>query len=159
MARAICNQCQKEFSWDGGRGLRLADVLSPCCHAAAHGKPSARPRPAKLDLPKIKAVVESAPGMWGEAVALEKPDWYKAQTFTVYLRPDGRVDLSRETWGHYTPDSAPVTEDGETWRVLRFFDAAHDHTPEKPQGYWYLRRLLEADYQRLLAIAMPEASQ
>lgn len=42
MARAVCTQCSSEFSWHGGRGMRLADILSPCCSAPAKGKVGTR---------------------------------------------------------------------------------------------------------------------
>jgi len=39
MAIAVCTGCGKHFHWYGGRGRRLADIVSPCCNAKAKGKP------------------------------------------------------------------------------------------------------------------------
>ncbi len=40
MATAICNACSKEFIWRAQRGVRLVDLLSPCCQSPGHAKPS-----------------------------------------------------------------------------------------------------------------------
>lgn len=57
--RAICNKCETEFSWYGGRGRKLADVLSPCCQSPAHGLKVNREPSAKDSMPKKRVMCQS----------------------------------------------------------------------------------------------------
>lgn len=126
--RAICDNCQNEFYWYGGQGLRLADVKSPCCRASAHGKKVNRKPARTADLPKLRCYVEKKYLM---AQAFHSPE--KA---TVYLWPDGCVSFSWPTGqGKFEVQGLE-----EGYRIFVCND----------KGYVSYRRITEADYQKLL---------
>ncbi len=155
MAYALCSQCGKEHHWRAQRGVRLADLSSPCCHAPPQGKAVERRPSARAGFPRVKTAATE-----GQFVSIPNPDgrqepdahWYSARGEGVlYVRPDGTFLFSRSWGDRYWPDPAPILDAaGREWRVLRQFKPAHDHRLDAESGYIYFRRVPELDYQRLL---------
>lgn len=154
MARALCDNCQKEFYWYGGRGCRLQDVLSPCCQTSAHSRKVERAKTVLTEGARIRASVLYAWALFVKAgeMCLPEPHWDREKIRQLTLLPDGKIYISRD-WNAYTPDSDPVQVSGELWRALRFQDATrkYDSNASDIEGCWYLRRVRESDYQRLIA--------
>ena len=134
----------------GGRGgwnAKIAErAFSPSDLAEARPQ-----RTARQTAPSIRATLQTK--MYACHRDESEPAWSKPVTRTVSL-VRGHVSVARVCFGGVlTADAEPTEADGRTWRVLRYFERAHDDQPEQRRGWWYLWRMPEADYLRLVAKA------